>query len=149
MARVAVAVVAVLLLAWLGVIERDTRLRSQALKSWDHGRVIRAEADLLRARSLDPDTAPDILRAALYLGRGERRRAATTVERVLGEEPQNLAAWSALLLIAGGHDPAAVRRARAAIRRLDPIGARGSRRDATVAPAFSPVAIAPPAAPRR
>ncbi len=119
--RVALALVAVSLLTWLGVMERDARLVSQALND----RNVTARADgLRRARLLNPDSRPDLERALLYLGQGDRSRAAVTVERVLRREPDNLTAWGELLLIARVDDPPTAARARAALQRLDPIGAR-------------------------
>jgi hypothetical protein len=118
--RVVLALVAVVVLAWLVVMERDTRLQAQALKT-----PARAEPDLRHATFLNPDTSPTLLRALIYLGEHDRRRALATVESVLRREPDNSDAWGELLLIARGYDASALRRAQAAARRLDPIGARG------------------------
>ena len=120
-ARVALAAVAVLVLAWLGVMERDTRLQAQGVSERN---LARADADLRAARVLNPDTAPDLGRAFLYLhrpGAAAARRAAALLEGVLRREPDNIAAWSGLLLVARGHDPGTVRRALRALRRLDPL----------------------------
>ncbi len=124
-ARAALALVAIVLLAWLGVMERDARLQSRGLEAAGHGDAVRAHADLRRATFLNPDTAPDVLRGLLSFGRGDRARAAATLEGVVCREPENLNAWRSLMLVARGGDPEALRRADRASRRLDPLGARG------------------------
>jgi cytochrome c-type biogenesis protein CcmH/NrfG len=122
-ARVALAVVAVVVLAWLGVMERNTRLQAQGVGERN---VARADADLRRAGFLNPDTAPELGRAFLYANRSgaePARRAAAVLEGVLRREPDNLRAWSGLLYATRGRDPVTARRAVAAMRRLDPLDA--------------------------
>lgn len=123
--RVLVAAAAVAVLVWLGVMERDTRLQAHAVTVGGRGDVARAESQLRAARFLNPDTGPDLVRALLYHGNDEPRRAAATVNAVLRAEPDNISAWGDLFLVAQGHDRRDVRRARAAVRRLDPLAARG------------------------
>ena len=121
-ARGAVALVALLMLAWLGVMERDARLQaSGAAAASPPPDFARADADLRAARLLNPDTAPDTALAVLYNGAGRRREAAALLEDVVRREPDNLTAWGLLLLVARDDDPAAVKRALAARRRLDPL----------------------------
>jgi predicted Zn-dependent protease len=128
LARAAVAVSAVLVLAWLGVMVRDERLLERAVEI--SGRVhrsadaARAEDSFLSARSLNPDTAPDVGRAVLYIGRGRRGRAVTLLDDVLRREPDNLTAWGLLFEVSRDADPRAARRALATRRRLDPFSAR-------------------------
>jgi Tfp pilus assembly protein PilF len=126
-ARACVALVAVVVVAWLGVMERDTRLLASGVAALQPGsgaeRLARAESDLRAARFLSADTAPDVNRALLYRARGEEERAATTLDDVLRREPDNLVAWAVLGLLARGRDEATVRRAEAAQRRLDPLNA--------------------------
>jgi hypothetical protein len=121
-ARVTVALAAVVVIAWLGVMERDTRLFQAAAKGGPA-----AEADVRSARFLNPDTGPDLYRAFLYTNRGQWRRSIALIEDVLRREPDNLFAWVGLRAAARGHDPSAVRRADAAVLRLDPVNARRSR----------------------
>jgi hypothetical protein len=127
-ARVAVALVAVVVLGWLAVLERDTRLLAGGVEALRPGsgpaELTAAESDLRAARLLNADTAPDVNRALLYRARGEEERASAVVEDVLAREPDNLVAWAVLGLLARGRDAAAVRRARAAQLRLDPLNAR-------------------------
>ncbi len=120
-ARALVAAVAVIVIAWLAVMERDARLQARAGAAIDAGELDRAEDDLLRARLLNPDTAPDVTRAVLYRATGRERPAIALLEDVVRREPDNLTAWSVLRLSATGTDPGAFRRALAALQRLDPV----------------------------
>jgi predicted Zn-dependent protease len=126
--RVAVAVIAVLVLGWLGVMERDRVLRQHGVAAAGAlhrpGAFAAAERDFRAARLLSPDTAPDVSRAFLYAAAGQPRRAVALLDGVLRREPDNLAAWGALFSFARQTDPAAARRALAARRRLDPVDAR-------------------------
>jgi predicted Zn-dependent protease len=112
--RVAVVVVALVALAWLGVMERAERLQASGA----------TEADYRAARLLNPDTVPDVRRAFLYQGTGREREAAALLEDVLRREPDNLDAWGLLYTFTRERDPATARRALAARARLDPLGAR-------------------------
>jgi hypothetical protein len=127
-ARIAVALVAIVVLAWLGVMERDRRLFERGAATAGNLRtaadVSRADADLRGARFLNPDLLPDVTRALVYRYDGRHREAIALVEDVVREEPENRGAWGGLLTLAQGRDPAAAERARAALRRLDPINAR-------------------------
>jgi tetratricopeptide (TPR) repeat protein len=126
-ARVAVAVVAVLVLGWLVVLERDRRLEARASETSARiiqpGNFERSESDFEAARLLNPDVNPDLKRAYLYLGAGRVEQAAGVIEDVVRREPDNLAAWAALYTISRERDPAAARRALEARRRLDPLNA--------------------------
>jgi predicted Zn-dependent protease len=122
-ARVAVAVVAVAVLAWLVTMERDLRLRATGLHAARSQQLDRAERDLRASRLLDPDTAPDLTLAFVAQARGRNRSAIAQIQDVLRREPDNLGAW-ALLYRFGQGDPALAARALAARRRLDPVNAR-------------------------
>jgi hypothetical protein len=124
LARVVVAAVAAVALVWLGIMERDARLQAQGIDATRHLRFAAAEADFRGARLLNPDTTPDVFRAFLYEGAGRRRAAAVLLDDVLRREPENATAWGVMLAIARHDDPAAARRARAALLRLDPLSAR-------------------------
>lgn len=125
-ARVLVAVLAIVVLAWLGVMERDTRL----LATWgptSRTEGVRAADDQLRSATfLNPDTTPDLQRGLLYLGNRRLRRSAATVQGVLRREPDNIDAWGELFLVGRGHDRSLVHRARNAVRRLDPVDYGGA-----------------------
>jgi hypothetical protein len=130
-ARVATVLVAVVVLAWLGVMERDRRLLVRGAATAGNLRtaadVAHAEADLRGARFLNPDLLPDVTRALVYRFDGRVDDAIALVEDVVRREPENRGAWGGLLTLAQGRDPAAAERARAALRRLDPINARPPR----------------------
>jgi hypothetical protein len=126
-ARACVALVAVALLAWLGVLERGTRLQAEGVAllrpGAGDGDLARAGEKLEAARLLNPDTAPDVSRALVHRARGDVSSAVALVEDVVRREPDNLRAWGVLLLLAEG-DEGVARRALAAQRRLDPLNAR-------------------------
>ena len=120
-ARAVVATLAVCVVAWLGVMERDRHLQARADDAIHARDLPRAERDLRGARLLNPDTAPDVTRGVLYRARGQQDRAIALLEDVVRREPDNLTAWSALHLSATGSDPSASRRSLAALQRLDPV----------------------------
>ena len=113
--RPLVAVIAVLVIGWLAVLERDARLYDRGIAAGgsldDPATIARAEADMRDARLLNPT----------------RRQAAArrVLEDVLRAEPDNLSAWDALDFVNGDRDPALKRRAAAEIRRLDPLSRQG------------------------
>jgi hypothetical protein len=127
-ARVAVAVVAVVVLAWLGVMERNERLLARGVATAGQlntpADFARAEADLRAARLLNPTTTPDFNRAVLYAGARRPERAIALMRDVVRREPDNRIAWGVLYGFTRDRDPATARRARAALRRLDPLAAR-------------------------
>jgi hypothetical protein len=138
-ARICTVAVALVVVAWLVVMERDARLLangtalSRKLTSNQKNvcprapagaaecrRFARAVSDLRAARFLNPDTAPQLNLGIVQGGSGGGRRAASA-RRILRSEPENLNAWLELL-VAGvtAHDPVATRDAVAALHRLDP-----------------------------
>ena len=127
-ARSVVGLIAVAVLAWLGVMERDHRLYAGGVVGAGKVRTAadfaRAESDLRAARLLNPDVSPDLSRAILYVGAGRARQATALAEDVLRREPDNLRAWGLLYSLSREHDPAAAGRALAARQRLDPLNAR-------------------------
>ena len=124
LARVVVAVVAVAVLAWLGLMERAVRLEAEGVKATASHEFPRAESDFRGARLLNPDTAPDLNLSYVYAVSSRPDRAVATLESVLAREPANRSAWGVLEQFTRERDPATARRARAALRRLDPLNAR-------------------------
>jgi len=116
--RVAVIAVAVLVLAWLGLMERAVRLEASGAVAADRRDFATAEAEFRAARLLNPDASPDLRRAFVYQGNGRTSEATRLLDAVLRREPDNLEAWG--LLYAFTQDP----RALEARARLDPLGAR-------------------------
>jgi Tetratricopeptide repeat len=124
--RIAVAVVALLVVAWSAVLWRDDRIgrdssnriiMNQDLSDaeWAH------EVDRLRdAELLDPSTKWPVARAGALLQRGHRERAARVIEDVVEREPDNLEAWIVLREATEGRDPRRAAQAHMEIRRLRP-----------------------------
>ena len=131
-ARAGVAVLAVLLLGWLAVQERDTRLHASGAAVLEGGgsaaTLARAEDDLRRARLLSPDTRPDLDRALVLRAQGKPVQAAALARSVVEREPDNLIGWGVLGVLSRGRDAATERKALAELERLDPISARANAR---------------------
>lgn len=123
----AVALLAVVVLGWLGVMERNARLQAEGVAAARSlpapGGFARADSALRRARVLNPDATPDVGRAAIRLATGRHAQAAAILGDVVAREPENLTAWAVLGAAARGGDPALATRALAARRRLDPLNA--------------------------
>lgn len=124
MARIAVALVALAVIAWLGVMERDTRLLARGIAATGPPPDLpRAESALRAARLLNSDTRADVFLAATEERLGRRGQAVDTLQDVLRREPDNLGAWIVLGYVARD-EPVIVRKALAARARLDPVNAR-------------------------
>ncbi|HEY1597875.1 MAG TPA: hypothetical protein VGF74_20920 [Thermoleophilaceae bacterium] len=121
--RVAIAVVAVLVVAWLVIMERNTRLEASSLHAAGNHQIGKALGDLHDAQLLNPDTGPQLRRGLLYFTQGNAAATRTALDGVVRKEPDNLQAWSGLLAISRQGDPAGTRRALAVIKRLDPLDA--------------------------
>jgi hypothetical protein len=122
-ARVTVVVVAVAVLAWLGVMERSTRLQAAGTAATARQDFASAESDFRAARFLNPDTTPDARRAFVYALSSRAGVGAALLEDVLRREPENRAVWGVLEEVTRETQPATARRARAALARLDPLNA--------------------------
>jgi predicted Zn-dependent protease len=118
--RARVAVVAVVVLAWLGISERSVRLQASGVAATARHDFDRAESDFRAARLLNPDAAPDLGRAFVYAASSRQAQAVALLDEVLRREPDNRAAWGVLEQITRQSDPGTARRAQAALRRLDP-----------------------------
>jgi predicted Zn-dependent protease len=123
--RAAVAVVAVLVIAWLAVMELNVRRQADGLTAAQRHEFAAADDDFRAAGTLNPSTAPDVSRALLYERAGRRARAAALLEDVVRREPDNLTAWGLLYTFSKDQDPATAARALSARKRLDPVSARG------------------------
>ena len=122
--RTLIAVIAVALIGWLAVMERDARLYDRGIAAGgrldDPQTIARADSDLRDARLLSPDRTPDIGRALFLWTTGRAGQARALLEDVVHAEPDNLSAWTALGWVNAGRDPALTRRVTAEMRRLDP-----------------------------
>ncbi len=123
--RAILALIAVVLIAWFSVLARNhvvgwnASLRIVAEPKMDAAEWKRAMDDFRSAESLDPSTDWSIIRAQYWLLR-DKRMALRVADSVLRREPDNLAAWSAVLRASDGVDPARHREATMQIRRLNP-----------------------------
>jgi hypothetical protein len=124
--RIAVALIATLLLAWFLVLARDQHVGNTAVgRIVDHPRMSkqawdRVMADLERADLLDASTDWDLTRANYLLLR-DRDEARRQAESIVRREPNNLGAWVVILETTRGRDQAKAERATREIRRLNPM----------------------------
>jgi hypothetical protein len=124
--RIAVALIATLLLAWFLVLARDQHVGNTAVgRIVDHPRMSkqawdRVMADLERADLLDASTDWDLTRANYLLLR-DRDEARRQAESIVRREPDNLGAWVVILETTRGRDQAKAERAAREIRRLNPL----------------------------
>ncbi|HEY6779373.1 MAG TPA: hypothetical protein VI111_00375 [Thermoleophilaceae bacterium] len=103
--RVVLALVCLLVAAWLGVGLRDARLEQHGTElsrspAAAHDRAVAHEADeqLADAELLNPDTNPILVRGALALRRDDGERGIELLRDVVEREPENLQAWRLLML---------------------------------------------------
>jgi hypothetical protein len=123
--RALLASVAFLLAAWFGVLARDHEIGTAAsVRMGDPSGMSEAEwrrsmADLDRAQLLNPSSDWKTLKAhyLLYRDKPEALRLALSIVR---REPDNLAAWMAVLRASSDLDPRRHRQALAQTRRLNP-----------------------------
>jgi hypothetical protein len=125
LARLVVAVIAVGMIGWLALMERDTRLYERGIAAGgsldDPATIARAVSDLDGARLLTPDRTPDVGRSVILWTAGRGGEARALLEDVVRSEPDNLSAWTALGWVNDGRDAALQRRIDAELRRLDPL----------------------------
>lgn len=125
-ARVVLAVLAVVLIGWFGLLARNHAIGTAASQriaddpgmgaaDWE-----RAIDDFRRAELLDPSTQWSLVRAQYLLLRDEHR-ALRVAESILRREPDNLAAWFTVLRASEGSDERRHARAAREIERLNPL----------------------------
>jgi hypothetical protein len=153
LSRVCLAAVALLLVAWLGVLLRNAVVADSAGDRIFHAHELDAvqldrEFERLEgARLLDPDTGVEDRRASLLWLRGRVRQSARVAAALAREEPDNVQAWVHLYRATREADPRQAARALAQIRRLNPLGA--SRAPRLVSGGRGPAAGPPPGLPGR
>jgi hypothetical protein len=128
-ARAALATLAVLVIAWTGVLLRDWRLgHGASLPLFSPGlppaQAARDVERLKDAELLNPDTRWRLARAKFYILLGDMDAAARTAEDLLRTEPDNLDAWGVVYRATRESDPRRSARAAAEIERLNPIASR-------------------------
>jgi predicted Zn-dependent protease len=125
--RLLLALCAVVVLAWVGVLVRDHYVGENAAntllyqpnlsdREFDH-HMERIED----SRFLNPSSSGDLARAKYYLVRGRPRAAARVAERLVRSEPDNVDAWRLLWRATLDNDPARARQAAAQVMRLNPL----------------------------
>ena len=120
------ASVAVLVIAWSGVLVRDELLARQAEDSildnpqMSDARWAQAMDKLRAAELLNPGTPWKLVRAQALLLRRDRQAALRVADSVIESEPDNLAAWVIVSRATRGRDARRSAEARAEIRRLNP-----------------------------
>lgn len=140
-ARIALALVAVLVLGWLGLSYRSAGQQQEAeailrkplagylagdgAQAPDPAELRRATGLVDRARRLNPDTTLDLDMGSLQLLAGFEPQAVQTFRGVVEGEPDNLQGWLALAIAARRSDPALARRANRRADELNPIRSRG------------------------
>ena len=115
-ARLLLGVLAVLVIAWVGVLLRDLEVGQDAVSSRDPER-------LEGARVLDPSVYWDQVRAGVLLLDGDAEAAAAEAEQLVRAEPDNAVAWSVLRAATRRTDPGRSAEATRALRRLNPLSA--------------------------
>src|SRR5918992_3873741 len=125
--RIAIALIAVMLVAWSAVLWRNQLIGRPASDRVLGGTADLSDADWDRilddfrdAELLDPSSEWPLTRAGVLILRGDRGVAASVTESVLDSEPDNLQAWTLLLRATEGRVPERAAEARAQIRRLNP-----------------------------
>lgn len=129
-ARVLLALTAVLVLAWVGVLARNYEIgKDAAIRAFFGPKLSQAERkrDLQHlddAQFLDPNAYWEVARANYHILVGDQRGAARAAEQLVRDEPQNIFAWSTLLQATKKSDPERAAQAAAEIKRLNPLGSR-------------------------
>ena len=124
--RAAIALIALLLVAWAAVLWQNQRIGDAASdRLLANPRMTAASFqgvldDYERAERLDPGTDWRLTRAGALVLRGRRADAAKLTQTVLDREPDNLRAWLVLREATRGRDPRRAAEANREIRRLDP-----------------------------
>ena len=109
------ALVAVLVVAWLGILLRNYELGREGLTERDPDKVE-------SAKLLDPNRYWDLTLASVYLLIDDRRRATAEGERLVAAEPDNAYGWALLRAATRDDDPRRSAQASAQLRRLNPLG---------------------------
>lgn len=128
--RAAVAVVSILVIAWLAVSYDNARvIRRAQIVAADRqatpARIDTALSDLSGSRTLDPANDAETLsyRASLEGLAGHPETQLAELERLVRIEPDTAEAWFLIAELTQKSDPARSAEARAELHRLDPLGA--------------------------
>ena len=113
--RIVLALTAVLVLAWVGVLLRDHVVGRDGIEARDPGQID-------SAKLLDPNRYWDQARASAYILNGDFARAAVEAEDLVRAEPENAVAWALLRGATSKTDPDRSAEAAAELKRLNPRG---------------------------
>jgi hypothetical protein len=125
--RGALAIAAVLILAWFGVLYRDWLVgRAAAERIHYHAnlstRELSHELDQLdSARLLDPDRYWELVRTRYQLADGRPAEAFVSASRFVGDEPDNVDGWTVFYEAALRRGSPRAKAAAVEIRRLNPL----------------------------
>ena len=124
-ARIGLAVLALVVAAWLAVGLRAAVPETRALsKARDDARTPAGQRQVRRlftdARSLNPDSQPRVSEASFLVATGKRREAVRVLEPVVRDEPDNAEAWAILAGATAKADRRRNAQALAQLRRLKP-----------------------------
>ena len=132
-ARILLAAVAVVVLAWGAIALRDAILLQHAgdilfkTPPPSQGEFDKALKQMEDSDWLNPDQTGKIDRARFLLLHDDPRGALGLANEVVADEPDNIAGWSVVYLAGQEVDPASSQRAIVAITRLDPLSAAKAR----------------------
>ena len=128
-ARALLALVAVLVLAWVVVLLRDFEIGNDAAAAAFSPGLTPAERDhkldqVKQAQFLNPDSDLRLSRAGFALLSGHPGDAARMAREIVRDEPDNIGAWGVLLEATAKSDRTTAAEANAQLKRLDPLGSR-------------------------
>lgn len=126
-ARILLAAAMLVAGAWFVVVEGGARAQDEltalafrASPPPTAADVTRAAALAERARRLNPDVRPEVLRGVVELRAGRARVAGARFRAAAHREPLNVEPWALLAEAAKHYDPALAARARARVAMLSP-----------------------------
>ncbi|HEV7846572.1 MAG TPA: hypothetical protein VGO83_09970 [Thermoleophilaceae bacterium] len=127
-ARLALGVLAIVVLAWLGLGLRNARLEADGARLIGSSpatappqRLAEARDDYRRANKLNVDSGPDIRVAGLANFTGHPREALAVLRGVVRREPENFDAWLLMASVAAKVDRPLAARAHARAVELNPL----------------------------
>ena len=127
MIRALGVVLSVVVIAWLAILFRDSLMIDRVSKLASDPAATPAQLAhgltlAKHARLLNPDRSmPLSWQAEMYLRQNRQVAGVRTYERLVAAEPQFADAWFLIAARAASFDPPLAARARAQLRRLDPL----------------------------
>jgi predicted Zn-dependent protease len=117
---------AILVIAWVGVLLRDHHVSEAARPLYHQPEMSGADFDrniarLVDARFLNPDSSLDLARSQYLMLRGRFDDSARVAKALVRAEPDNAEAWQVLYHVTERSDPRVAARAAREFRRLNPL----------------------------